>query len=162
MCVPSFFVVLRAFLPAFQASLIYQYRCGQIRSHWFSSRYEFNSAGLRARFAPNPAVMPSESLLAEPVLLDLSFLPAGLTSSLLEALFSQCNAYVLGDVLVCTPVSPFLPRLHVPGGLVPRPPPPRARLALPRAETPGHSRGTARSADAGGVRAAGAEAARRL
>ena len=53
-CVPSFFVVLRAFLPAFQASVIYQYRCGQIRSHWFSSRYEFNSAGLRARFLSHP------------------------------------------------------------------------------------------------------------
>ena len=53
-CVPSFFVVLRAFLPAFQASVIYQYRCGQIRSHWCSSRYDFNSAGLRARYLHFP------------------------------------------------------------------------------------------------------------
>ena len=48
-CVPSYFLLLRSFLPALQASLIYQYRCGQIRSHWTSSLYDQNTAGLKTR-----------------------------------------------------------------------------------------------------------------
>ncbi len=100
-CIPGYFVMLRALLPNLQASLIHQYRCGVLRSRAYVSNYAFNTAGLKARWVCSPSLTPSESLLVDSAMLDLSPPTRPLTRRLVQLLFSQCNAYVVNDVLTC-------------------------------------------------------------
>ena len=98
--------MLRALLPNLQASLIHQYRCGVLRSRAYVSNYAFNTAGLKARWVCSPSLTPSESLLVDPAMLDLSPCTRPFTRRLVQLLFSQCNAYVVNDVLTCH-LSPY-------------------------------------------------------
>ena len=102
-CIPGYFVMLRAVLPNLQSSLIHQYHCGVLRAHAYVSNYAFNTAGLKARFVSALPLTPSESLLVDPAMLDLLLSTRRITHRLVQLLFSQCNAYIVNDVLTCNP-----------------------------------------------------------